>query len=435
MHKFIIGCALLLLALPLLAQESTPEPIPMPPIYRTDHQPTGNRVVTGSGTFPNVTAQDFPLESSMPAFVVGAASGENILWRVTTATEFLDVIHLTATDEFLVGTRLPTQTTEPVVPVLRLVNDLPQSIRVPQDSSRLTHPVALAATATITPDEARFLHISQDGELLLFAGVEELARLPLNIQPDARIVISGDGRIAVYAEATNQRYVHAIMGDDLEGAALVVLRVENDQFVQEARIDLPGDVVFEGLSPFWADVNQDGVQDLVTTVSDGRVGSRIHVYLSTDAGFTPVDGEAIGQPSRWQHQLAWTNFGPGGKMELVEVRTPHIGGTVRFYHYSEDAGLQIIATLNGYTSHVIGSRNLDMAVAGDFNGDGQPEIVLPSQDRSRIAGIQRNPAGASVIWELPVDGTVVTNLAAVPLDDGLALAVGTADGHLRVWTP
>jgi hypothetical protein len=77
-----------------------------------------------------------------------------------------------------------------------------------------------------------------------------------------------------------------------------------------------------------------------------------------------------------------------------------------------------------------------MAVAGDFNGDGQPEIVVPTQARDQLAGLQHMADGVREMWSLPLDGTLSTNLAAVTLPNGsLALAAGTDDGRLRVWMP
>lgn len=420
----IAACSLLFSSLLSSAQE---DPAP-PRLAYPHHQPSGNRIIDGQGTFPAVTAHDFTLNAGHPAYVVGLAAGEGILWSLSTETQALDVIQRLDSGEFLEMSALPTGAAEAVPPVLRLVDDLPLGLRVPPGSSRLTHPVAL-------PESERFLHISQAGELVLFEAGQELDRLSLDVQPDARPVISADGRIALYVAATDQRYVHGIMGDDLEGTALLVLRTVEDRLQTVVRVDLPGDAVYEGLSPLWADVDGDGSQDVLTTVSDGSLGSRIRAYVFAEDTLREVDGPPIGQPFRWQHQLAWGAFAPDGTPELVEVLTPHIGGVVRFYQFTGDA-LTIVAQQPGYTSHVIGSRNLDMAVAGDFNGDGLPEIVLPSQDRTRIAGIQRTEAGAAVDWELPVDGLVASNLAAVRLPDGtLALAVGTQDGRLRVWLP
>lgn len=412
MQKMILALTLLLLPLASFAQENYQSPH----FYTTYHQPTGNRFIGGSGSFPNVTAQDYDLPG-IPNWVIGTESG----WVVTTEDGRVWNIRQDVTQR---PETLPSGT--PPAAYIAALPDNPMPL--------MTTPPGIAPYTHAVQVSQYLVFVAENGDLVALYGEQpQEIRLPLNIQPDARIVISEDQRIALYAHATDQRYVHGIMGDDLEGAALVVLRIVENQFVVQVRVDLPGDAVYEGLSPLWADVNQDGTQDLVTTVSDSEVGSRIRVYLSEDETFSPVAGDAIGQPYRWQHQLAWGAFGAEGEMELIEVRTPHLGGVVRFYRYSEN-GLEIVASVDGYTSHIIGSRNLDMAVAGDLNGDGQPEIVLPSQDRTRIAGIQRNPNGASVIWELPLEGTAVSNLAAAYLENGLALAVGTEDGRLRVWT-
>jgi hypothetical protein len=273
---------------------------------------------------------------------------------------------------------------------------------------------------------------------LLDDELAEITRLPLGALPDARIVLNAEGMAAIYVGATNERYEHGIMGDDLEGAALMILDPVTGSV--PTIIDLAGDEVFEGMSPIWADVNGDGVEDLITTVSSEANGAQIRVYRATD-GSLMASGPAIGQGGRWRHQLAWGAFGPNGENELVEVLTPHIGGVVGFYRYDGADTFNIVATLEGYTSHVIETRNLDMAVAGDFNGDGQPEIVIPDQTRTTIAGIRHaSDDSVAVIWELPLDGTLITNLSAIELENGqLALAVGVlgddGESFLRVWSP
>ena len=420
MRQITILTLLFLLALPLFAQEGER----MPQFFYTNHQVSGNRFVGGTGTFPDVVTYDaeFSVEGSSaqtPVWLVGK-SDENPSWYVVSANNAPGVLSLN--DEGLRFDLLTTLAFADKPPVLDADGRWLPTIG--NDESRFTHPVPL---------EDSWLYISHTGDLVLSRDFTEVTRLELDIQPDARIVLSDDGRIAVYAEASNRRYVHGIMGDDLEGSVLVVLRVVDDAFEIVAQVNLEGDAVYEGLSPMWADVDEDGTQDLITTVSDSRVGSRIRAYLFTDDGIHEVDGQSIGQANRWQHQLAWGAFGANGEMQLVDVLTPHIGGVVRFYQFTGDS-LEIVATQSDYTSHVIGSRNLDMAVAGDFNGDGQPEIVLPSQGRTSIAGIQNTADGARVMWELPLGSRLSANLAALRLEDGrLALAVGTEDGRLHVW--
>ena len=41
--------------------------------------------------------------------------------------------------------------------------------------------------------------------------------------------------------------------------------------------------------------------------------------------------------------------------------------------------LNLVAQQDGVTSHPVFSRNLDMALAGDLDGDGQPELVVFDQ--------------------------------------------------------
>jgi hypothetical protein len=407
--------------------------------HYTYHQRSGNRVIAGRSTFPDVQTLDSPALDNPVQWIVGVNSGQPD-WLITDGQQRRIIS--------LLDNTVVSAAPEPVPPgVPLLVRDVTSRYSdfpaVQQSVSALSHPVLLNAL----PDdplplfsiqsELRFAGVGENGDLLLLdAEGNILDRAALNIQADARVVLDAAGRIAVYANATDARYVHGIMGDNIEGAALVILRAADDTLTELARVDLPGDAVYEGLSPLWADVNQDGVDDLVTTVSDGAVGSRIRVYLTDESSImNSVDGAVIGRPGRWQHQLAWDAFAPDGTYELVDVLTPHIGGTVRFYRFTGDS-LEIVAEQPGYTSHVIGSRNLDLAVSGDFNGDGQPEIVLPSQNRQRIAGIQHTDEGASVVWELPLDGVLTSNLFALRLPDGrLALAAGRDDGRVRVWLP
>ncbi|MCJ7557026.1 MAG: hypothetical protein MUP90_08950, partial [Gammaproteobacteria bacterium] len=138
---------------------------------------------------------------------------------------------------------------------------------------------------------------------------------------------------------------------------------------------------------------------------------------------------------RWRNQLALAPFGPNGGLELVVVLTPHLTGVVEFYQLHAER-LDVVAGVPGYTSHVIGTRNLDMALAGDFDGDGSVEVLLPGQSLTELGAIRRTGDGAEAVWSLPIDGILTTNLAAVSFPDGsLALGLGRGDGVLRVWLP
>lgn len=124
---------------------------------------------------------------------------------------------------------------------------------------------------------------------------------------------------------------------------------------------------------------------------------------------------------------------PDGVPELAVVRTPHIGGTVEFYRRSGDE-LSVRARLPGYSTHAFGSRILDGGLAGDADGDGRIELVVPTGSRETLAGIRRTDGGATEAWRVPLGGALATNLAGVDGADGFAVGAGLRDGRIRVWT-
>ena len=92
--------------------------------------------------------------------------------------------------------------------------------------------------------------------------------------------------------------------------------------------------------------------------------------------------------------------------------------------------------MSGFTSHVVGTRNLDMALAGDFDGDGSLEVLLPNQERTHLAAIGRNARGAQRLWQVDLGGQMATNLTAAVLADGKMLVGAAHTGQrLRIWGP
>ena len=133
--------------------------------------------------------------------------------------------------------------------------------------------------------------------------------------------------------------------------------------------------------------------------------------------------------------MAVAPFGPGGELELAAVLTPHIGGGVEFYRMRANR-LEIVARVPGYSPNVIVSRNLDTAIAGDLDGDGRIELLVPDQAQQVLGAIRRNLAGAKTVWTIPIGGKLSTNLAGITLaEGGLAVGIGREDNVLRLWLP
>jgi hypothetical protein len=189
----------------------------------------------------------------------------------------------------------------------------------------------------------------------------------------------------------------------------------------------------EGIAPIWTDLDGDGTREIIVTLSDAQNGAQVVVF--DEQGQTVASGPAVGQGYQWRHQIAVAAFAPDGTLSLAEVLTPHIGGVVGFYRWVDDE-LILETTLPDYTSHVINTRNLDMAAAGDFDGDGRPELLVPTQSREALADIRCENDGAQRVWSLPLEGQLTTNIAAVTLSDGrISVAAGMDTGVLRIWGP
>lgn len=395
--------------------------------FYTFHNPAGNRFVRGAGSFPDVIAVDVALRGR-PAWAVGYAM-ESALWHVVLESGDLQVIEV-ALDGAARTLAFETLWFAPGQPPIVGVSMIEGAyvMRSDETVSPLSHPIPV--------NDFEALYINRAGDLLLGQEGGIVDSLPINAPLDARLVMNRIGQIALYANATDQRYTHGIMGDQVEAATLLVLETREGQIQIRARIDLPGEDVYEGIAPFWADIDGDGVEDLVTTVSNGSLGARIRAYIWDGAAIRQeIDGPAIGRGNRWRHQLTAGRFGPDGAIEIVDVLTPHLASEMEFFRLGDDA-LELAASFPGVTTHSIGSRNLDQTAAGDFNGDGIPEVLAMDKRRRNILAIQRDESGANEIWRLDAGGEIISNFAPVELlDGGLGLAVGTDDERLRVWLP
>ena len=145
--------------------------------------------------------------------------------------------------------------------------------------------------------------------------------------------------------------------------------------------------VFEQISPLWFEVPGVNGDLLAVTESTPELATRVSVY-SLDGSLLAA-GPYIGEPDKWRHLLAAGPFGPNGEIELVDTLTPHLGGTIEFYRPDFESGsLDIVAKEPGYTSHRINSRNLDTARAGDLDGDGRWELLVPNDAYTELGAIR-----------------------------------------------
>jgi len=391
---------------------------PAPGAYAYPHlRPSGNRVVGGTGALP-ADPVDVPLEQP-PAWILGLPAGDDAgggprVWVVVDRDGRARAFEVDADDRgvrerAVVPDRLPSG----MPPVATVADGRVELLVPPEGAARRATPLGL---------ESAVAHVAA-GALVRRSGGERTGRVAVDALPDARPV-RGGGRVFVLGDAAG-RYAHGVLGDALEGGSIVV--VDADAWQVHDRIAVSPAVV-EGIAPIVADVDGDGRPEAVVTLSDADSGARV-VAFGPD-GPRVATGPAIGRGYRWRHQLAVAPFGPAGGVELAAVRTPHIGGTAEFYRL-RDGRFEVVAERSGYSSHPLDSRNLDGGLAGDLDGDGRVELLVPTDDRRSLAALRRTDGGVTEAFRLAVGAPVLTNVHAVAAD-GLAVAVGRADA-LRVW--
>lgn len=388
-------------------------------IALTHQRLDGNRLITGSG---GMTTQpiDIPLLGK-PLWVVAAPVSTGSVWAAALEdgrVQAFQIVGETVSEISLYVSRLPAG----MPPVLQVAGEQIALISPAPDAAPSTNPIAL--------EDGAQAYIDRDGRLRLTRQGAEYS-LEVDALPDARILSDGEGRLLFLSTPTSE-YPHGVLGDAIEAKTITQVGTNDPPSVLRViQID-PGDVI-EGISPIWVDLDGDGEREIIVTQSNARSGARLVVYR--EDGSLYASSGPIGQGFRWRQQLAVGQFIGGGGQEIAVIRTPHIGGVIEIYAVEGDK-LVIQGELSGYSSHQIGSRNLDSAVAGDFDGSGQIEIVVPDQSQTTIAGVEWTQAGLNVAWEVPLDGHLSTNIAAVQLlGDGLALGVGHDQNLLRVWLP
>jgi hypothetical protein len=262
----------------------------------------------------------------------------------------------------------------------------------------------------------------------------ELAAVLSDIEnvPDGSTV-RGAGSLLYSFSGPTDRYPHGALGDKIEWSQLVVSS-EEPSFSGDV-FELPDDEVFEGLFPLIADLDGDGQQEIITTVSDPSNGARLVAFrLESDKLVKIAESEPVGTGFRWLHQIAVAPFGPAGEIEIAVVETPHVGGIAKFYKLDGDKLVLTASEAGGYMSHLNGSRNLDQAVAGDFDGDGSVELLVPSRDQQTLIALRRVGDSIEEVWRLEMGSRLSSNLTVAETSDGgLVIGAGTEDGILHIW--
>jgi len=247
-------------------------------------------------------------------------------------------------------------------------------------------------------------------------------KTPAGALPDGFVATAtaGDIRKAWYGQPT-QRYAHGALGDDIEGGSLVAVLTDGS----EAEFVLPETQVFEDITPRIADLDGDGTNEIVAIRSSRTGGSAVALYGLKDGELVELGaGSENGRPNRWLN-IAGIVPDANGFRTIYAVRTPHIGGRLLSLNYGNGRIAERNDIAGDLSNHVFGSREQAMSAFADFDGNGGPDLFLPSQDRMRL----RFPI--SDLPDIALPTRIDMSIAAV---DG-RIVTGTDDGRLLVVIP
>ena len=167
-------------------------------------------------------------------------------------------------------------------------------------------------------------------------------------------------------------YPHRIMGNVFEKQEL---RVVDARGVTHS-LTLQ-DNVFEDIAPRVADMDGDGLGDVVVVETSVTLGASLAIYsLGPDGLFKLAATPYIGRPSRWLAPAGIADFDGDGQNDVAYVETPHLGKVLRFWTMRRGKLVEI-ATASGLTNHRIGEEVIS---GGVRDCAGAVEVITASGD-------------------------------------------------------
>ncbi|OYW66178.1 MAG: hypothetical protein B7Z40_11685 [Bosea sp. 12-68-7] len=239
--------------------------------------------------------------------------------------------------------------------------------------------------------------------------------------PDGEVTRSA-GMTAYLVDPTT-RYGHGVLGDAIEAGGFVV---ERDG--QRLLFRLGTNAVFEDRRVRLADLDGDGQPEAIVVKAYLDRGAALAVYSIGRHAIEPLaEGPAIGQRNRWLNPVGVADFTGSGQAMLAAVVTPHLAGSLRLYRLAGSALVEV-SRIDGFTNHRLGERDLDLGRIGDIDGDGTPDLVMPSLSRQDLAAIGFKGGRAVVLGK----ASVKQRIARFPALRGLRATIETDTGERLV---
>lgn len=237
--------------------------------------------------------------------------------------------------------------------------------------------------------------------------------------PDLRVT-TGKHNIAEawFADATT-RYQHYVLGSNYEAATLMV-RLRDGKTL---KLTLPDTAVFEDREPRFADLDGDGTDEMVVVKSYLSSGAALAIVAVRDGALQIIaETPPTGRANTWRNPAGIADFDGDGRLDIAEVQMPHVLGKLRVWTL-RDGKLVEIATTDNVSNHQGGSPHLRLAAVADVDGDGTPDLIIPTLDRSAVRVITLK-GGLRELARKALPGKAVSNVAVAQAGRAFTVTYG-----------
>jgi len=225
------------------------------------------------------------------------------------------------------------------------------------------------------------------------------------------------------------RYGHGALGDKIEAGGFKVRLTDGRELVYA----LAEQYVFEDLSPRLADVDGDGLDEIILVRSSLSEGAAVSIYRVGERRLEHFAvSPSIGHAYRWLNPVGVADFDADGEMDVAVVEMPHLGRSLVIYSRTA-ARLKERGRLAGFSNHDMGSVILDLSVSFDVNDDGVVDMILPDEERRLIQAMTFKGGEFKRLAEGPVGAVITTSVVAGDFNGNGATDIiyGRADGTVE----
>ncbi len=232
--------------------------------------------------------------------------------------------------------------------------------------------------------------------------------------------------LAAWFSDPTQRYRHFALGAEYEPGSLVISTADQ----KAHKLALPDDSVFEDREP--RIVNIDGVDMVIAVRSYVKKGAALALVAVIDRKIQIVaETPPIGTPFKWLNPIGPADFTGDGILQIALVRTPHLAGQLQLWTARNGEMVQTFE-LDDVCNHALRSSHLRLHAIADFNGDGVPDLAVPTQDRRTIRFLSFRGGKYKEFGRAELPGAASEDFQVVTKGGAPALQVGLGGGRTIV---